>query len=354
MRIFNSTLLVISLLLAPCTITLAADKPVPQDENRTFFQRCTKRVLESLVLDLRVKVNSKGDPKLTVFDPSSGLGKFLNMIFPLFGKKLKFDELAQALYRLEKTANSGRPYFERLAEALQIKAVIHNDAWKNIPKDKPVIFYANHAVPGPDVFATVNEIAKIRPDVKVVGAIYLSGIPGLKDHAFFVNNMNTAAAKAYNKTVFPKINEHLKNGGSILIFPSGTVSKWHLPRTDYAKDTPWKTGLLKLAEQSEETVMVPMFVSGQPSQEYLRIREKNQSLSKAYSFRELADNIGKTLDVTSGEPIIYSKLKSMPEEERILMLRRLLYEKGEEYFKTLSPENYKELIEFASKQNLDP
>jgi putative hemolysin len=355
MSLFRTSL-IIALIFTSGSAYSGTDKgtPAPLDENKTFFQKCTKRLMEQIVLDLQIKVNSKGVPKMTVFSPTTLTGRILNTISPIFNKKLKLDELAKALYRLEKNADSGKPYFERLTDALELQGTIKGDAWKNIPKNKPVIFYANHSVPGPDVFVLANEISKVRPDLKVVTATYLAGIPGFEEVAFTVNNLNTVAGKAHNKALFPVINEHLKNGGALLIFPSGAVSKWHMPRTDYAKDIPWKSGLLKFADQSSETTMVPMFVAGQPSVDYLKIREKNQSLSKAYAFRELADKIGSTLEITAGDPILYSKLKSLSEAERLEVLRRAVYEKGEDYFKSLSPENFKELIEFASRQELEP
>lgn len=320
-----------------------------QKQKPTFAQRCGKLVTDRLILDIQLSLKANGEVKYRIFSTKTFMGRLLNTILPVFEKTLALDKVAKAMYRLEQNLDLQKPYFPQLAEAFELTAIRKGSNWDNIPQNKPIIFYANHTLSGADVFLLPAELQKMRPDLKIVAAIHSATVPGFKENAFVVNNKGTPEAKAQNKAVIAQINAHIKNNGALLIFPSGTTSAWKLPNQEYPVDSAYKTGILKMAEQSPETELRPVFLWGQPSVDYLTIRAKNEGLSRMFQFRELANFIGKPVTMTAGEPISIQSLKSK-DQEKLNFLRRALYTLGKDYFETIAPGRSQEFIDFAAEQ----
>jgi len=118
------------------------------------------------------------------------------------------------------------------------------------------------------------------------------------------------------------------------MFPAGTVSRWSEDNTHMAMDPAWKIGIAKMAEQSPDTILKPIFVEAEPTAEYLKLRQKSPALSDAYIFREIALNIGREIDLVFGENISFSLLKGLRDEQKILYLRGRLHLLGTSFFKS--------------------
>lgn len=287
---------------------------------------CTRFLMQNAAIDMKV-VETNGKLSLSVFKPDHWVGRWLNRIAGVFKNPLRLDDLARAIYRLDRNLDASKPYFSQVADAFYLNPRFHGENLSTLPKSGPTIFYLNHPLSGADAFAVMVEIEKIRPDAKVIAANYLESLPGFKEHAFIVNVLKTPEAKATNRAVLAEVNAHIKNGGALVIFPAGSVSvRAKGVKSGYPFDPEWKAGILRFGEQSPNTVFHPIFVGGQPSEQYLRLRDFSVGLSNAYVFRELANQIGTTIDFTLGKPISQKELLAIPEATRIETLRTRLYQ----------------------------
>ncbi len=288
--------------------------------------------MNKAVLDIKVVIKD-GKRKLKIFTDSNAVGRFFNTISGFFNNTLGLDRLKEAIYRLQKNLIEMKgPYFAKLADAFKLKSQITKGDFSKVPRDKPVVFIAPHPLSGIDTFLLMKEIEKVRPDTKVVVASFLESIPGLAENAFVVNVLKTPEAKEYNKEMIKIINKHVAEGNSLLIFPSGSVSRWDEGTKVHAVDPEWKKGFIKFGEQSEDTVYVPLFVEGEPSQQYLKMREKNTTLSNALIFKELSSQIGSTVKFQIGDNINLKDLERFSYEEKIDYFRAKLYSLGTDYF----------------------
>ncbi len=298
----------------------------------SYSFNCGKYLMEKAVLDIRVVIKD-GQRRLKIFTESTAVGRFLNTVSGLFKNTLGLENLKNAIYRLQRNLKKmDGPYFAKLSQAFRLKAKITKGNFDNVPKDKPVIFYANHPLSGIDAFLMMKEIEQVRPDTKVIAASFLESIPGFAENAYIVNVLKTPEAREYNQEMIKIINQHVKEGKSLLIFPAGSVSRWDEGARTYAMDPEWKKGFIKFGEQSEETTYIPLFVEGEPSEAYLKTREKNVTLSNALIFKELSNQINSTVRFQVGEGIRLSDLHYFSYEEKISYLRAKLYDQGTEYF----------------------
>ncbi len=296
------------------------------------YAGCGDYLMKKAVIDVKVTEHN-GNKKLKIFTEDNYIGRILNKVSLLFNNKLGLEKLKYAIDRLQTSlAKSDRPYFEQFISSFRIKTKVVNGDFSKVKKTGPVVFYANHPLSGGDVFALMSEIEKVRPDVKVVVASFLESIPGLKNEAFVVNVLKGEEAKKYNKKMIEVINSHVREGKALLIFPAGSVSAWTPDNKIYAQDPIWKKGFIKFGEQSDDTTYHPIFVEGEPSEDYLKLREKSVNLSNAYIFKELSNQINSTLSFHLGNGIKLNKLKSFSYSEQISYFRGKLYNLGTNYF----------------------
>jgi len=178
-----------------------------------------------------------------------------------------------AAHRLAKLAASFDQYVSKtnLCEAAQwvlpnfVRAV-KKAGFVDIPKEGPLLVTSNH----PGTFDSLVIAASLpRDDLKIV----VSGLP------FFCNLPSTAQHFIYTKrdnpfermTVIRSAIRHLKDGGSLLIFPSGKVDPDPavLPGADQAIER-WSPSLEVMVRKVPQTRILVTIVSGVLSKSWVR------------------------------------------------------------------------------------
>lgn len=292
--------------------------------NSIFAGKCNEYLMSKIKISLDV-IETPYKKTLQIFDNSNAYGKLLNQISKLFTKTLKLDELSEVIFKLKELEKIERPYYGKLAEAFALKSTSKGIPLNTLPTDRPIIFYANHPLSGADAFAILAEIEKVRPDIKAMAANYLESLPGFKERNFIVNISKSEEAKIANRKVIANIHDHITSGGSLLIFPAGSVSSWQDGNRLKAIDPKWHQGFLKFVNDAENLEYRPIFIEGEPSQTYLKLRENYTALSNAYVFRELANQIGTSIGFTMGEAVLPRDFIHLEQEDQILYLREILY-----------------------------
>lgn len=303
---------------------------VSKDQKVNFGDKLMKWVI------IDPQVIEKGNRKIIkLFGEKYLLGKVLNKIVFLLSLVIDLETLLMVLIRLRKSlAISNEPYFKQTIDAFKCKVTNKGLDLSKVKKEGPAIFYANHPLAGLDVFAVLSEIEKVRPDVKVVAATFLENFPGLEGKSFIVNNQLYDGAKDYNKDKIQQINDYIKNGGALLIFPSGKLSRWEGSKF-HAVDAEWKKGFIKIGENHEDTDYYPVFVEGEPSKTYLRLQSISRHLANPYVFKELSNRVGTDAVLHFGPAIKLASIQDRSYPDQIAFLRQRLYGLGHEYFNAL-------------------
>lgn len=213
----------------------------------------------------------------------------------LLGRALKLEELSLVTRRLLED-KSEDPYFAKLAKAfdLTVKVDYQTEFSKMIPKTGPVLVLMNHPANGRETIATAAAISMLRPDMKVALTFLLKDYPGMGDNAIFLNPSQSPAAKLYNKGQREQMDQWLKSGGVLLVHPSGEVSSYRYAQDkNYPKDPRWRIGVAKLIEDNPEVQIVPVFLDGQASETFQKVKTaKPYSLgvfvAPIFHIRELA------------------------------------------------------------------
>jgi hypothetical protein len=136
---------------------------------------------------------------------------------------------------------------------------------ENIPVEGPLVIASNH--PGAyDGFVTVSYLP--RQDVKVVvsGVPFFMNLPSSSNHLIF-----TSVDAHERMRSVREILRHLKNGGALLIFPSGKVDPdpAFLPGVEQALES-WSPSLELVLKKVPQTNILPAIVSDVLSPDWLR------------------------------------------------------------------------------------
>ncbi len=205
-------------------------------------------------------------------------------------------------------------YFTKIAKHFGIEVRYDETQLAAIPKTGPLIIVANHPLSGIDGIVLGAMIEKVRPDARVVLTSLLKDFPGMSDHSIFINPFGGTVGRAFNLFQRDLMHQHLEQGKSIVIFPSGEVSKKNDLSEPYAIDPQWKKGVANLIESVPETQVVPVFVEGQPSEKLLRYKIKRPNMATVMIVKDLTTRLGEPVELIIGAPISAQDLHNIPNE----------------------------------------
>jgi len=273
-----------------------------------------------------VITNKKGQPEVRIklsdadnLQPNTFNAKIANFLNSLLAgpsryfKTKDLNEFVQRLYSDQRPIS----FKHKLMDALLLKSKFSFElAKKNIPSNKPLIIIANHVRAGVDgiPLASMATLFRERDDVLIVLTERLSKIKDLPENTVLIDDSETPAAYIRNKAPRKKIEDHLKNGGAIVIFPSGNNATRYplksinagkkLTPADYPYDALWQAGTYKFALEIPDTVILPMFVDGQLSENYQIAKATKSGTASALLLPyEIGQQIGDTVTLTIGQPL---------------------------------------------------
>lgn len=251
------------------------------------------------------------------------LAKFLNkLLFPLT-KYFKIDNLNGFANRL---LNDKREisYKHKLVEALNLKLKFNSElASKNIPAEGPLAIIGPHLSGGLDgmSMASVTTLFRKRDDVLIVLTNRLASIDGIPENAVLIDDSETPASYENNKRPRQQIVQHLKNGGAIVIFPSGNNATAYSKqadkkgtKADYPYDALWMAGLTTFVQAVPNTQILPMYTDRYFSDDYQFKKATGGPLSALGVPNEISQHIGSTVDVKIGKLFLGSDLLQIAED----------------------------------------
>lgn len=207
----------------------------------------------------------------------------------------------------------GIDFVEQVLDYFEFSYLVNDREKHNIPHQGGVVGISNHPIGSLDGLALLKLFAGIRQDVKVVANELLWAIKPLRPQLLPVNNMNGKTPKENMKA----IEEHVKSGGALLIFPAGEVSRLG-PKG--VMDGKWRSGFLRFARKAQVPI-VPMHVDGKNSLFFYALSMFAKPISTLWLIDEMFKQAKRDIRIRIGSPVPYSDYKKLDmEDDRLINL----------------------------------
>lgn len=195
---------------------------------------------------------------------------------------------------------TGTDIEDAMIDGLGITRKVHNIEVLEQFAGKPFITVSNHPYGHIDGIMLIGEVAKIRPDFKVMVNWMLGLIDIMGDHFIGVNPYSSDAVKKSSLSGVKECLDHLKENHPLGFFPAGAVSK--NIGGNKVKDRDWQEGVLKLIKKAKVHV-VPVYISGQNSWFFNFLDKIDWRIRTVRLCHELDTKKGKTIHMVFGNPI---------------------------------------------------
>ena len=215
-----------------------------------------------------------------------------------------------------------RDFFQAAVDLLRLDIQADEEPLKNVPKEGPVVFIANHPYGVLDGIVLAWLARKARPDVKVMANHVLCQAPDAKGALLPVDFDGTKEALATNISTRKEAMNTLHDGGAIGIFPAGGVAVSEKPHKGPAVDTAWAPFAAKMIKKTGATV-IPVYFGGQNSRMFQIASHYSSTLRLALFFFETARRIGSELEFVVGEPITPQEIESIPDRDELIRTLRM-------------------------------
>lgn len=196
-------------------------------------------------------------------------------------------------------------------DRLDLRVKAHYQSKTNIPENGRLVVIANHAFGVADGVTICSLISKVRQDYKIITHKVLQRADAIKEKIIPFDFSKNRNALINNIASRKESEEHLRNNGVLIIFPSGSVStKPKLKKGIKAVDGDWKQFTSKIIMKTQSPV-VPIFFEGQNSELFHVADKLGQVFRYSLMMYELKRRIGKNIDVHIGKRIPFENIKEI-------------------------------------------
>ena len=206
----------------------------------------------------------------------------------------------RALY--ERTqSNRDAPFECRALKALDVEPRISDPELDAIPVHGPLLVASNHPHGALDGLLLASIVGRKRSDVRVLTNHLLSRIPDLSELCFFVDPFGGPTASARSHVGLRAAHLWLRNGGALVVFPSGEVAH-RRGASGSPIDSPWRSTIGRLLQTTGAQVL-PAFIDGANTRWFYAAGCVHPALRTALLARELLNKRGIAVTVRLGVPL---------------------------------------------------
>lgn len=205
--------------------------------------------------------------------------------------------------------------------ALNIEYDLSLGAIDNIPKEGPVVVVANHPLGAIEGVILAELIGAVRQDVKVLANEMLKRLPEIQELFIGVNVFGGQKAKVTNSMAVRDANQHLSDGGVLIIFPAGEVSSYPKGSRQLV-DIEWRNSVAKFVKHSKATT-VPIFINGKNSALFYGVGRIHPLFRTALLGRELLNKKSTRISISIGNPILFSEVSGFENDKGMVNYFRL-------------------------------
>ncbi|MEA2756260.1 MAG: hypothetical protein QOJ54_2549 [Aliidongia sp.] len=270
--------------------------------------------------DMRKAMESYPDHRPSFTYASPEVGRLSRLVIRVI-EALTGQPRIRRLY--ERHAKRGRPpelFWDDAVEALRLTIRTDRPPADQIPAKGPVVIIANHPFGVVDGVILCWMTARIRRDYKIMTHRVLHQAPEVRDHIIPVDFSGTRAALENNVAARRAARDLLEAGGALIVFPSGGVALSRGMR-GAAVDLDWKTLTAGLVLGSDADVL-PVFFYGQNSRLYQIAGNIGQTLKLSLLFHEVANKIGRTIELRIGDRIPNARLRAIGDRHAVIAFLR--------------------------------
>lgn len=230
---------------------------------------------------------------------------------------------------------NGVDWVTSVVDFFNVRCETEYSEFNNIPRHGATVVISNHPTVM-DGIALIHTVSQVRKDIKIVANHILPMIfPQVAELTIGIENM---AGKMSHKK-FREMNDHLKNGGVLIICPAGKLASWSLSGL---QEHQWNPGFLQLAMRNN-AALVPVHISGSNSKTYYFAATVWRQLSNIMIIREALRHRGKTMKIKVGQQIALSSFNRFNKELSVaanvcLMHLQSIGENGPALVDTVSPQ----------------
>lgn len=223
-----------------------------------------------------------------------------------------------------RTTPDNDDFFRSAIDRLRLSVLFDRDRLAAIPREGPLIVVANHPYGVLDGLAVGHITSQVRSDFKLLAHSVLWRAEPLRRYLIPIAFDGASSALRSNVESKRAALDHLRNGGTIVIFPAGRVSTATRIRAP-ATDAPWKLFAGKLIASSGATV-VPIFFEGQNGWLFHLVSRFSEALREALLMGEVARRIGAEVRAHIGAPIRPDAIGRVGDRQALLdLLRETVY-----------------------------
>lgn len=213
-------------------------------------------------------------------------------------KKLLYEEEFQQFAAAHRHLK-GLDMVEQVLEHLDIHCTVSARDLEQIPDHGPLVIIANHPTGTLDGLALMYAVSRVRRDVKVVTNRLLTHLEPLGSLFIPVDNINGRTSKSS----LMQMEQHLHNGGVLIFFPAGEVSR---PTRKGIRDKKWHSGFIKLAGKLRAPLL-PMHIQARNGLFFYASTLVSPTLSMLLLMQQMFRRRHSTLPITIGQQIAWSQ-----------------------------------------------
>lgn len=215
-------------------------------------------------------------------------------------------------------APTGQGFWRAALDVMGIELTTPQSQLDRIPKEGPVIVVANHPHGMVDGMIFADLIGRVRPDYRIltrslltvideVAGSYMIAVPFAHDPDALQKGIAMRAAAM----------KHLKDGGVVALFPSGSVAA---SETFFgpAVEEEWNVFTAALIRRSGATV-VPMHFPGQNSRAYQIANKLSPILRQGLLLHEIVHSLNKPQGPVVGQPLDQEEVATWKDDPRGFM-----------------------------------
>ncbi|MEO9654060.1 lysophospholipid acyltransferase family protein [Marinomonas sp.] len=206
-------------------------------------------------------------------------------------------------------------------KALNVDYSVVSGSLDNIPKHGPVVVVANHPLGAIEGVVLAALLSTYRQDVKVLANQMLKRITEISDLFIGVDVFGGQQAKKTNALAIRDANQHLTDGGLLVLFPAGEVSTYPKGSSQLA-DAKWSNSAAKFIKRAKATT-VPIFIDGKNSALFYQAGRIHPMLRTAMLGKELINKKESTIALSMGEAIPYSEVAEFTNDEDLVNYLRI-------------------------------
>ena len=230
------------------------------------------------------------------------------------------------IYReYQKNPEKWESFWDGCVDLLKLDIDFDEEKIKKIPSEGPLMIVANHPFGVLDGLVICWLTSKIRSKFKVLTHSLLLRASETKDFLLPIDFSENKKAMITNLETRKTARKILDEGGTIVVFPGGTVSTTKRFYNKTALDPSWRNFTSRLIKRSKPTIL-PLHFTGQNSFLFQTASHISETLRSSLLFHEVKRRINTKVPVIIGDPLNYSDIdENLSNTELSEFLRNTTY-----------------------------